>query len=274
MFDLDGVLINLRAKRLTEVYLLEVLAECLAKGEPVTFNTGRSPEQAEQHILRPLTHLIKDERLLQRVMLVGEKGGAWANYSQDGELLVSYDSRFSVPLLILETVSDLVQSPDFADLLEIEQKKTMLTLAMREGASFEAFQNIQGRVAWQLEQSLLCHGLASTWKVDVNGNAVEVEHVLAGKGLGAQRIIAWLRTQRISPFRIVAFGDSISDLAMAEELSACFPIEFIFVGSSDIAETAYTFPITRTQARYELGTLEYLSHAVPSIASLKEMYHA
>jgi hypothetical protein len=272
VFDLDGVL---HTKRVQETQLLEVLAECLAKGEPVTFNTGRSPEQVEEHILRPLAHLVKDERLLQRVMLVGEKGGAWASYTPDGELHVSYDLRFSVPLLFLATVSDLVQFSDLTHLLEIEQgKKTMLTLAMREGVSFEAFQKIQGHVASLLQQCLICYGLEATWKVDVNGNAIEVEHRQAGKGLGAQRIITWLRAQHIYPARMVAFGDSISDLAMAEELSTSFPIEFIFVGSSDITEAAYTFPIIRTQSRYELGTIEYLSRAVPSLLSLKKVKHA
>ncbi len=102
MFDLDGVLINLRAKKVTERSLLEWLAWLITKGEPVTFNTGKTPEQANLHILRPLVHLIRDKRLLQRVMLVGEKGGAWATYSLNGDLNISYDSHFSVPLLLLE----------------------------------------------------------------------------------------------------------------------------------------------------------------------------
>lgn len=271
VFDLDGVLINLRTKRVTEECVIGMLAERLECGEPVTFNTGRSPGQAFEHILRPLACLVDDERLLKHVMIAGEKGGAWATYEPGRGLHVSFDPRFSLPPMLLEEVQRLILSSDYADVVEIEQgKQTMISLVVPEGGSFELFQKAQGNIAALLQHYLTVHDFASTWKVDVNGSAVEIEHRLAGKGLGAQRIITWMQAQRICPSQVIAFGDSLSDLPMGDVLSHHFPVEFVFVGASEIVDSVYTFPI-KMQGRYEHGTIEYLLQSVPSVHVLKEV---
>ena len=72
---------------------------------------------------------------------------------------------------------------------------------------------------------------------------------------------------------MIAFGDSICDLAMAEELHRHFAVEFIFVGPSDLVEADYAFPITRPRAHYEHGTLEYLSNIFSS-SRAQEASHA
>lgn len=273
--DLDGVLINQQAQRMRETGLFTVLAERLALGEPVMFHTGRSLKQVVTHMLDPLAHVVRDEQLLQRVILVGEHGGAWASYRPDGVLDISFDPRFSVPPLFRATVRELIQASEFTDLLEMEMgKRTMVTVAMREDVPGEACQAIQEHVAWLLRHCLLCHGLAETWKVEVNGNGVEVEQRQAGKRLGAQRMIAWLQTHHIDLTHMIAFGDSISNLVMGEALSSHSPVECMCVDRSDRVEANSIFPIIRTQAHNELGIIEYFSRPLSSADALLEADHA
>jgi hypothetical protein len=79
--------------------------------------------------------------------------------------------------------------------------------------------------------------------------------------MGAEKIIEWckLRHLQLKDYEYLCFGDSQSDLEMADYLySKNLKTEFIYVGSNNEMEKKY--PIHLTKEKYTAGTLEYLQN--------------
>lgn len=259
MYDVDGVLVSLISK-CADISLLDALVEQLLRGDIVTFNSGRSPMAIAQLVLFPLAQRLADMRLLSRVMIVGEKGGAWAT-STAGALQINYEASLRVPLELKSAVAKLIKDPNFDEILEIERgKRTMVSVVKKRHVSLDVFQQVQARFVPVAQQCLCALGLDRLWKIDVVSDAIEIEPVSADKGKGAHRILHWLHDQGIRPTRIVAIEDSPSGIAMAEVIhQRQIPVEFVFVNSCPLPLPVYPFPVIRTELLYEQGTLEYLA---------------
>ncbi len=260
MFDVDGVLVSLISKCADEL-LITILAERLHRGDLITFNSGRSPMAIANLVLSLLEQRIADRELLSRIMVVGEKGGAWANYLPDGTLQIVFDTDLTVPTMLKSAMHELVKTPDFIDLIEIEDgKRTMMSAVKQKGISLDAFQQAQAKFVPLAQQCLADLGLDRTWKIDPVSDSTEIEPWSANKGKGAYRIMGWLQDQGILPQRIIAIEDSPSGIAMAEMLaSMAIPVEFVFTGPNPLPHRSYAFPIIHTERKYEEGTIEYLT---------------
>ena len=260
MLDVDGVLVSLLSKQVQE-HLIEILADRLQQGEPVTFNSGRSPLSIAQVILSLLEAQLSDKTLLERVMVVGEKGGGWAYYTPDGVLHVAFEAALAVPSPIKLAISTLVDDAAFRPLMEIEAgKRTMISVVKRRDVPLPLFQQAQAGFAALAQQYLAQLGFP-LWKVDVVSDSTEIEHRNAGKGKGAQRIIHWLHyAQGIWPEHITVIEDSLSGIAMAEVLhQRQMPVSFVFTGPQHLPNYAYAFPIISTKKKYEQGAVEYFA---------------
>jgi len=73
--------------------------------------------------------------------------------------------------------------------------------------------------------------------------------------------LEWLKRRRIEPKQFIAFGDSRSDLEMAEEIQQKGQaVEFVFVGEEgELAGSNHSFSVTFTKNHHEKGVIEYLN---------------
>jgi len=260
IFDVDGVITNPSEKRVTEPEILYEIIKKLKRGEPVALNTGRSVSWVIERVINPLKEKVEDKTILKNLFAVGEKGGTWAEFDEDGNLLEKKDDNISVPDDLRNKVRDLINSNYSDSMFFDESKLTMISTEMKDGYSLEEYKNKQQYLIPQLKTLLQRRNISEKFKVDPTTIAVDVENKFVGKHFAVKRIIEWVKSRGISPQRYIAFGDSfVSDVPMAEEINLQnLPVEFVYVGKEKIQTSNYRFPIKRTQANFEKGTLEFL----------------
>jgi hypothetical protein len=140
-------------------------------------------------------------------------------------------------------------------------KQTMITVEMTDGWSVEDFQRKQVELLPELRTLIEQLGLARRVRIDATRIAIDIEHPLANKGMGARRFVQFLQERSIEPKRFIAFGDSDSDCEMAAELHRLgLLVEFVFVGdpAEFVQRDNVLFPVSFTSGKYDAGTLEYL----------------
>src|SRR5205807_2266572 len=143
-----------------------------------------------------------------------------------------------------------------------EEKEAMISPQFKPGADFVQYKADQERLVDELQAMLQRYGLADQFKVDPTRIATDVEDKRLGKALGSQQVLAWLKEQGLQPEYFITFGDSKSDVGMAEEIYRHgFPVELVFVGGKEqLQSIQLPFLITFTQAFCEKGTVEYLKN--------------
>lgn len=265
IFDVDGVVSDPGEKRPTIDGVLEAIADKLAKNEPVALNTGRSLSWMIERVIAPLLIKVKDKKTLQNFFAVGEKGGTWITFDENGRRQMHKDDSISVSSDLQDRVKQLVKD-EFSDTTFYDDsKQTMVSTEMIDGLSDEdreqKYRPAQQRIVQRFEELLREKGIENNFKVDPTTIATDIENKHVGKDFAVRKALAWLSSKGIKPNKFIAFGDSKSDIPMAEELHRQgLPVELIFVGNkSDIKPSDYPFPITVTNAQFELGTLEYLN---------------
>lgn len=262
IFDVDGVLTHPSEKRVTELELFSQFIKRLEAGEPLILNTGRAANFMIKRILEPLEELVGDKKLLKNLFAVGEKGVVSIQYNDIGERTEYVDQSISVPEALQIEAKRLVEEK-FSDIAFYDTtKETMITVEMLDGLPVDEFRKKQGDLNDELRKLLTRHGLTTEYKVDPTGIATDVENNHVGKGLGIQKALKWLAEQKIKPERFITFGDSPSDIAMADELhQSGLPVEFVFVGEKNLlADKKPEFPVTYTAGQCEIGTMEYLKN--------------
>lgn len=252
IFDVDGVITNPQEKKITEPEILDEIIKRLTNGKPVALNTGRSLSWMIEKVIDPLMKKIEDKAILKNFFTVGEKGGTWAEFDNQGNLIESKDENISVPDNLKNNYSDCM----FYD----ESKLTMISTEMKDGHSLEDYKKKQKMLLAEFKTMLANMNLTGRFKVDPTTIATDVENKFVGKNFAVKRIIKWIKKRGINPQKYIAFGDSFrSDIPMAQELnSQDLPVEFVYVGKENIDISKYPFPIKITQNKFEKGTLEYL----------------
>lgn len=260
MFDVDGVLVSLLTKRANDI-LIDTLVHLLCRGDLITFNSGRAPMAVLELVLSRIEQQISNKTLLLNMMVVGEKGGAWAQYAPDYTLQIAFDTDLTVPRILSTEMRRLVLDTTFCDVVEIESgKHTMMSVIKQQNIPLEVFQRVQAEFVPLAQQCLADLNLAPTWKIDAVSDSIEIEQWGASKGKGATRIMRWLHTQGVEPRRVTTFEDSPSGISMAETIFQMkMPVEFVFTGTQPLPERTYGFPIVQTKHKYERGTLEYFA---------------
>jgi hydroxymethylpyrimidine pyrophosphatase-like HAD family hydrolase len=264
LFDVDGVLTHPVEKKVTEEEVINSICNMLARGEPVSLNTGRSIDFMTERVLNKLEALIVDRNLLKNMLAVGEKGSVWISYDETGNKLQSVDQSVTVPVVIREEVKRLVKDKFNDAMFYDETKKTMVSVEMRDGYDWEGFRRAQIKLDKELLKILERHNLTGGLKIDPSRIATDVENKHVGKALGARRFLDWLGKKKIATRKFVAFGDSRSDVGMAEEIHGQGkPVEFVFVGGKDLLRgREFNFPVVYTAEHCEKGTLEYLKSII------------
>ena len=262
IFDVDGVLTHPSEKKVTELGIFNQFIKRLEAGEPVILNTGRAVDFMLKRILEPLEQLVEDKKLLKNLFAVGEKGAVSVQYNDMGERTEYVDQSISVPEELQIEARQLVDKK-FSDIAFYDTtKKTMISIEMLDGLSVDEFRKKQGDLNIKLAELLTRHGLTTEYKVDPSRISTDVENNHVGKGLGVQKALKWLAEQKIKPEQFITFGDSPSDIAMADELyQRGLSVEFVFVGEKNLlAGKKLEFPVTYTAKQCESGTMEYLEN--------------
>lgn len=254
-FDVDGVLTD-PVKKIVPEELINQLKLRLEKDFLVGINTGRSNNWLEKRLIKPLLEQIKVKEKLFNFIVVGEKGGTWLSFDGKGKMQRGKKDIAVKPELkeaVIKTVAEKYSQVMFVD----TTKETMISLEMQDHCAQAEFLKVQTALIADLEKILIATGCQKTFKIDPSEIATDIESVEVGKGLGAKLLLKFLVKKELRPERFVAFGDSRSDFAMADELKAQGKeVAFIYTGKKNI-ELPKDYP-TVLAGGYSQGTLEYL----------------
>ncbi|QQS20183.1 hypothetical protein IPL85_01890 [Candidatus Saccharibacteria bacterium] len=237
LFDVDGVLTNPTTKIVDREAIFTGLIDRLQAGLPVAFNTGRSTKWVVDNVVQPMLERASDPGILQNAIIVGEKGASWATFGEDGTPLYGIADSLSLPDTLSQAVDELASK--YADTMgNLDPKQTMFSVEMLDGANIDEFHVVQAVFASELQALLDSHPEGAMFRVDKTAIATDVESRYVGKALGADRFLEFLQTRDLKAKHYVAFGDSPSDLAMAEELARrSQSVEMVYVGNpADIGD--------------------------------------
>ncbi|MBF8249927.1 MAG: hypothetical protein HW400_528 [Candidatus Levybacteria bacterium] len=265
IFDVDGVITNPREKKVTEPEILDEIIKRLEKSELVALNTGRSISWVKDRVLNQLIEKIKDKKILNNLLVVGEKGGTWIDFDENGNLTENKDNDISVPDNLKNEIRNLISNKYSESMFYDESKLTMISTEMKDGYSLEDYREKQKVIYTEFKKMLNNESLSDKFKIDPTTIATDIENIFVGKHFAIKRILKWVKSKGVEPQKYIALGDSFgSDIPMAEELNLQgLPVEFIYVGKENIDVSKHPFPIKITQNKFEKGTLEFLKSHQP-----------
>lgn len=265
LFDVDGVLTNPIEKRVDHEAIFAEIIQRLQQGEPVAFNTGRSTKWVFENVIVPMAERIEDKTILQNAIIVGEKGGSWAIFDENGDAQHHIVAGLGVSDELQHQIDELITDKYAHIMGNLDPKQTMSSIEMLDGADLEAFHAAQEQLVDDLDGLLSTFGLKDRLRVDATTIATDVENPRVGKALGTERFIEFLRLRGIKPKGFVAFGDSPSDLAMTDELARQGKqTQMIYVGDpSKLPTDSKGYPVLR-QPGHTSATAAYLLSANPT----------
>ena len=263
IFDVDGVITDPSEKKITELQILEEINNKLEKGEPVILNTGRSISWLIEKVINLLNDHVTDQNVLKNFFAVGEKGGAWTEFNDSGDLIEKKDENISVPEKLKDEIRNLIKTIYSESMFYDESKLTMISTEMIDNHPIDDFHHRQKELTAELNNLLRNENLNKKFKVDPTTIATDVENKFVGKHFAIQRILSWLNSKNVKPQKYITFGDTFkSDIPMAEELhSQNLPVEFVYVGKENIDTSRFPFPVYQTKAKFGKGTAEFLKSA-------------
>lgn len=261
LFDIDGVLSDPIEKRVTQPEIFDQLINRLKNGSPIGLNTGRSTEWAIENVVKPLSEQIDDPSLLSLLSVIGEKGNTWATMDTKGKLNYGAAPVVVIPNEVIAEVNALLETEYPNDMKVYDPKQTMLSLEMINGGNIEEFKIKQDLIADQLADILEKSGLSGQFAIDKTTIAIDIQSPHASKALGADRFLEILKSKNIAynTARFDAYGDSVSDLEMADELERRgLDGDFIYVGKQPLPATSKSYAVHTPSDTYSEGTLSYL----------------
>lgn len=258
-FDIDGVITDLEAKRVTEEKIFAELIARLSSGEPVALLTGRSLEWVEERVRDPLEARIEKKEILGNLFVSGEFGGSNLRYEDGRRKRFTY-SDIAVPPEVIDAARAI--AGDFQETMMWDMsKKTMFSVEMRDGVAIADFLKPQLDLVKKFQEILEREKLQEKYWVHKDHIATNILERKATKALGAKQALNWLKEKGIKPENYLAFGDNESDLAIGSEInSQGGTLQFVFVGDKDqLQGKSFPFPLVFTSSHGEKGTLEYLA---------------
>jgi len=262
-FDIDGVITEPVTGEVEPEVVNEIVA-ILERGEPVAFNTGRGLIWVLRDILPHFEARISKRSILSRLCIVYQKGAFQVTFDEKGEQEkpVVAPGIALLPNSLREEVLQLITTKYSETMFPGEEKEALLSPQFKPGADFAQYKADQAKLVDELQAMLQRYGLDDQFRVDATRIATDIEDRHLGKALGAQRVLEWLKEQGFQPKYFITFGDSKSDVDMAEEIfRQGFPVELVFVGEKgQLQGMQLPFPVSFTQAFCEKGTIEYLKN--------------
>jgi hydroxymethylpyrimidine pyrophosphatase-like HAD family hydrolase len=260
LFDVDGVLSNVQTRTITQMELVAILIDKLQKGDPVALITGRGLTALQTMVIQPLKNFVKeneiDEHILHLLFVSGEFGGVRLLHT-NGNPVVSVDHNISLPEDLKKQL--IAATKEYEDVIYFETKKqTMLSLPSYPHTADTTFVEKKDEIIAALRKITAKHP-----EIEVHSDryAINIKNKKANKHYSTSQFLNWLEEKKLSPDHYFAFGDSISDLEIGQELyDRNLPAEFIFVGREHELEGIHIpFSYSITSADFDEGTVEYLT---------------
>lgn len=259
IFDIDGVLTSIQTHKLEDPRIIEFLINLLSKNEPVAFNTGRSLSWVKDEIVSVIEKHIGDKKKLNNLFIVGEKGGAILDFSQNGEEKIFIDSFINIPATIKNEIRDLIKKKFSNEVFYDETKLTMVTVQKSENITMDEFNNIHPLINVEIKQILDKYDKDKKIKFTPTTLDTDIENNHVGKDFAAGKILEWLDRKSYTANKFITFGDNIADLEMAKHIfDKGLNVEFVFVGKKEVNVNDYSFKVIITEEKYDKGTIEYL----------------
>lgn len=257
IMDVDGVISSLKEKK-ARPEILEHIAQELKNGKPVALNTGRSLDWVVTRAGRTLINNPEIKTFLKNLIIVGEKGGTWMTFDDNGKPQEHVDESISISPKLKKEIRDLITAKYYRSMFYDTPKKTMISTEMKDGYDMSEYEKDQRLLIPEVEKVIKRHGLEKVLTIELNPIALDIQNKHVGKHLGIQRILNWLSVRKIRMPSFITIGDMPSDIKMAEELHKNnFSVTHVHVGGKKI-EGKRPFEIITTASHYENGTLEFL----------------
>lgn len=261
LLDIDGVLTDPQAKRITLPRILDHIVAKLSAHQPVVLNSGRSIGAVEEKVIEPLRgKLGKNQDLLKDMLVVGEKGSTWMTFGSGGFKMIYQDPFRKIAPHIKEKIKKLVEEKYSASMFFDDSKTAMISVEMHDGYKLADFSKAQEVFLADVNLILAEEKLRYRPKVDATMISTDIEHPAVGKDLGTRQAFRWLRNRGWVPGKVHAIGDSQSDIRMADQAyRRGFDTTFAYVGPLPECELPKReYEIYCTESTFCRGTLEYL----------------
>ncbi len=258
LFDIDGVITNPETKHVEEKEITDFIVQRLENGDFVALVTGRALSWILDRVTPLIESGIKNPVFLNNFYVSGEFGGTfmvWDNGTEKSEI----DRSISIPQEIISEAKKAAEEFSDSNFFDPD-KKTMVSIEMKDGMRVEDFAPIQARLADALRSILDKYDQGEKLEVHVDRIATNIRDKNLNKHYSARQVAKWIDSKGIKPEIYRIFGDSASDVEMAEEINSTkTPIEMIFVGEKDqLKGKNFNFPVIFTDAACDKGVLEFI----------------
>ncbi|GLJ60220.1 hypothetical protein GCM10017576_03490 [Microbacterium barkeri] len=221
LLDVDGPLASTVTRTLRVPSIAPDLVALAHAGAPVVFNTGRSHAFLVERVIPALADA--GLRADAPVWGVGEKGATWFALDASAETpragQVHADEALRPPQELLDAVRAIaVRERDL--MFWDDTKRTMISVEQNVDTANADYLAAQPAFVAACQAVIDELGLAADFHIVPTIISVDIEHVTAGKALGAERALGLIEERMAAPRRWFTAGDSPSDYDMAAWLHA------------------------------------------------------
>lgn len=258
VFDIDGVITN-PTEKIANEELLSKLGDLVKNGHFIAFNTGRSFKWTHERVLSHLDRYIEPQDLSEKIFASCEMGNITCSF-QDERWKEKVNESSRMPTSLIQEIKTLVQEKYF-DSMFFDEKETMISVEVKDGFDEDEYLKQQKELLETINSLLLQPEYEKlSLKTGSNQIALDIQFDKTGKKLGAKRLVNWIKSKNLEVSTVLAFGDNLSDIEMAEELRHLYPVTFVFVNEpSKLTHPNGKFKVVYTKNKFEKGTLEFLN---------------
>lgn len=252
-FDIDGVLTKPEQRQPNPI-LLKFIASQLETEHPLALITGRTPHWLEDTIIRPLKSTVTSPSSLDYLFISSEKATVTITFHH-GEARQTIDPKYAVPRQIWDQMRQLAAGSQ--DVFFDDLKINIPSLEIVGGNPDEIAR--QKQVLQLMKKSIqnqILAGHTDYVVLDEPGIALDVQHIDVAKANAADAFIEFFSAYRPSHVSLVVFGDTISDVRVAERFAERhFPIVFAYVGIDKLRPQPFRVLTPPDPLRFDEGTL-------------------
>jgi len=258
VFDIDGVITHRHQPEVVDS-ILEQINLCCLNDFKIYFNTGRSQEFCLTKLFPKLEKY--PDILIQNPVAMCEKGVVKVKYT-NGKTIEQIDTKFS----ILDYENQILHNTDldYKSFFRDKTKVSMLSFEKFPESSYAEFEAEILELLEKIKFNIDNFGLNNKLSHDKTKISLDIQHIQAGKDLGAKEIISevenFISTEERANTRVYTFGDSPSDYAMAKHFKqAGFVVTHVDVGENKEIAKSHGFRIINLKNTFEDGTLGFLA---------------
>jgi len=265
IFDVDGVITNPQTRTIRYPELVSEIVKILENQNPVAFITGRALPWLKERLLSDFQAYIKinnlEKTILDNIFISGEFGGCNITFN-NGSSKETINSSLSLNPELVKRLSETAKQ--FSDIVFVDQdKQTEFSVEMKQRVTVTQFAKRKHEIALAFNKIVEDLKLQKIVEVHEDRIAINIKSKVSNKKLSTRQFLDWLKVKNLKPEKILAFGDTISDLEIAELLKEDnLNFEFIYTSNPNEIRDKTNFPVTFTIEEFgketDEGTLRYL----------------